>query len=75
MEDVQIFFEIYISKMNIVFMYNKITWMPLVALTAGVDQEVKNWEKLDLEGVAKCSVVFFVVFFKGILKGLQENME
>lgn len=49
--------------------------MPLVALTAGVDQEVKNWEKLDLEGVAKCSVGFFVVFFKGILKGLQENME
>lgn len=36
--------------------------MPLVALAAGVDQEVKNGEKLDLEGVAKYSVGIFFFF-------------
>lgn len=30
--------------------------MPLVELVDGVNQEVENWEKLDWEGVAKCSV-------------------
>lgn len=38
--------------------------MPLVALAAGVDQEVKNQEKLDLEGVAKYSVGIFFFFLR-----------
>jgi len=50
--------------------------MPLVTLTAGIDQEAKNWEKLDLKRMAKRQWCWgFCWYFKGILKGLQQNME
>lgn len=43
---------------------------------AGVNQEVENWEELDWEGVAKCSVcVNFIFVLKDILEGLQPSME
>lgn len=46
--------------------------MPLVESMAGANQEVENGEKLDWEGVAKCSVcVNFLFVLKDILRGIE----
>lgn len=39
-----------------------------VELTAGVNQEVENGEKLYWEGMAKCSVLIFCLFLKTFWK-------